>query len=143
MEWTVVSRWAAAGRLPTFQRLLRDGLRAELSSVADCLPDAAWTSLSYGVNPGKLEKYFYVEFDAATSRLRYTPDSVLRGMPFWQHLARAGKHVGVADVPHLPFHEIPAGSTSTAGARTTPRSGCARAPPRWPTRSRRVMARTR
>jgi predicted AlkP superfamily phosphohydrolase/phosphomutase len=113
MEWTLVSRWAAAGRLPTFQRLIRDGLRAELTSVADALPDAAWTTLSYGVNPGKLEKYFYVEYDGATSALRFTPDSVLRGTTFWEHLARAGKRIGVADVPHMPFRDVPGGFNVT------------------------------
>jgi predicted AlkP superfamily phosphohydrolase/phosphomutase len=130
MEWTLVSRWAAAGRLPTFQRLIRDGLRAELASVADCLPDAAWTTLIYGVNPGKLEKYFYVEFDAATATLRFTPDSALRGTPFWQFVAQAGRRVGVADVPHLPFHEIPGGfhvhgwgaHDTTTGLQTSPTS---------------------
>lgn len=109
MEWTLVERWAAAGRLPTFRRLLVDGMRAPLASVADCLPDAAWTTLSYGVNPGKLEKYFYVQYDAATAALRHAPDTELGGTPFWQHLARAGKRVGVVDLPHLPFHEVPSG----------------------------------
>ena len=130
MEWTVVSRWVDAGRLPTFRRLVREGLRAELTSVADCLPDAAWTSLNYGVNPGKLEKYFYVEYDGATAALRFVPDCELRGAPFWHHLGQAGRHVGVVDVPHLPFHEVPGGfhvhgwgaHDAKVGFRTSPPS---------------------
>ena len=109
MEWRLIQRWAAAGVLPTFQRLMREGCRAELASVGDTLPDAVWTSFVYGVNPGKLEKYFYVQLDPATASLRFVPDDVLRGTPFWQHLADAGQHVGVADVPHLTFHDVPNG----------------------------------
>jgi predicted AlkP superfamily phosphohydrolase/phosphomutase len=128
MEWTLVERWAAAGILPTFRQLLETGLRARLASVADCLPDVAWTSVAGGVNPGKLEKYFYVQYDADTGRLRYAPDDELRGRPFWMWLADAGRRVGVADVPHLPFHEIPGGfhvmgwgaHDTKGGPRTSP-----------------------
>jgi predicted AlkP superfamily phosphohydrolase/phosphomutase len=109
MEWRLVQRWAAAGVLPTFQRLMREGCTAELASVADALPDTVWTALVYGVNPGKLEKYFYVQFDPATASLRFASDEELRGEAFWRHLAAAGKRVGVADVPHLPFHDVPNG----------------------------------
>src|SRR6185436_15991011 len=44
MEWRLVQRWASAGVLPTFERLMRDGCTAELASVGDTLPDAVWTS---------------------------------------------------------------------------------------------------
>jgi len=106
MEWRLVEKWAAQGKLPSFRHLLQDGLRARLSSFADCLPDTVWTTLCYGVNPGKLEKYFYLQYDPDTAALRYAPDTELCGTPFWQHLRLAGKRVGVVDIPHLPFHEI-------------------------------------
>ena len=109
MEWRLVEAWAAAGKLPTFARLLREGLAVEIDSIADCLPDAVWTSLVYGKNPGKLEKYFYLQLDPVTATLRYMPDDVLRGTPFWHHLARAGRRVGVVDVPHLAPDTIPNG----------------------------------
>ena len=106
MEWQLVQRWAASGVLPTFQRLMREGCTAELTSVADSFPDAVWTTLTYGVNPGKLEKYFYVQLDPATASLRYMPDEGLRGTPFWTHLTDAGRCVGVADIPHLAFRDV-------------------------------------
>jgi predicted AlkP superfamily phosphohydrolase/phosphomutase len=106
MEWSLVERWAAAGKLPTFRRLLDTGLRARLASTADCLPDTAWTTLMYGVNPGRLEKYFYVQYDPAAGRLRHVTDVHLRGTPFWGTLAAAGKRVGVVDVPHMPLQPL-------------------------------------
>ena len=109
MEWTLVKRWAEEGLLPTFRRLLEQGARAELASTGGYLPDAVWTTLCYGVNPGKLEKYFYVQYDPASASLRYGTDTDMKGNPFWHYLTKAGKRVGIVDIPHLPFREIPDG----------------------------------
>jgi predicted AlkP superfamily phosphohydrolase/phosphomutase len=102
MEWTLVQRWAKEGKLPTFKRLLQEGSHAKLASFADALPDAVWPALSFGVNPGKFEKYFYVQYEPQTSGLRYVKDEELSGVPFWHYASQAGKRVGVVDVPHLP-----------------------------------------
>ena len=109
MEWTLVKRWAKKGILPTFRRLLEQGTRADLTSTGGYLPDAVWTTLCYGVNPGKLEKYFYVHYDPASASLRYGADTDMKGNPFWHYLTDAGKRVGIVDIPHLPFREIPDG----------------------------------
>jgi hypothetical protein len=87
-------KWAAAGGLLTFRRLMMEGLRAQLTTPADCLPDMVWTTFSFGVNPGRLEKYFYVQYEPATARLRYAAASELKGTPFWEYLSRAllGRH---------------------------------------------------
>ena len=130
MEWTLVKRWAEEGILPTFRRLLEHGARAELTSTGSYLPDAVWTTLCYGVNPGKLEKYFYVQYDPASAGLRYAADTEMKGNPFWHYLAAAGRHVGIVDVPHLPFREIEGGfhlmnwgaHDNKGGAQTSPAS---------------------
>jgi predicted AlkP superfamily phosphohydrolase/phosphomutase len=109
MEWTLVRSWAQKGELSTLQGLMERGLQAELASFGDALPDAVWPSLYCGVNPGNIEKYFYVQYDPATSCLRYADDSKLSGTPFWQQISQAGKRVGVIDVPHLPLQQMPCG----------------------------------
>jgi predicted AlkP superfamily phosphohydrolase/phosphomutase len=109
MEWTLLKKWMAEGKLPNLQKFVDEGMRAELQSLGDCVPDAVWTTFSYGVNPGKLQKYFYVQYDYKLGRLRYAHDHELTGKQFWQYLSEAGKRVGVADMPHLPPHEIPNG----------------------------------
>jgi predicted AlkP superfamily phosphohydrolase/phosphomutase len=109
MEWTLVRKWMAEGKLPNLQRVAHNGLTAPLASLADCLPDAVWTTFSYGVNPGKLEKYFYVQYDHKLGRLRYAQDTDLKGKPFWVYVAEAGRRVSVVDLPHVPDHQIPNG----------------------------------
>lgn len=109
MEWTRVQAWARAGLLPHLARLLETGVRAELRGFGDTLPDTVWPTLCLGVNPGQLEKYFYIQYDAETGGLGYAADDRLEGRPFWSELCEAGLRVVVADVPHLPFHPVPGG----------------------------------
>jgi predicted AlkP superfamily phosphohydrolase/phosphomutase len=109
MEWTLVRKWMAQGKLPALARIAAQGAQGELRSFADCVPDAVWTTLSYGVNPGKLEKYFYLQYDQGLGRLRYAHDHEITAKPFWLYLSEAGKRVGVADLPHVPHHRIPNG----------------------------------
>lgn len=109
MEWSLVERWADEGKLPTFKRLMDTGLRAELSGTAECLADTTWPAICCGVNPAKLGKYFYVEYDAKTAALRYTPDQSIKATPMWNYLAEAGRSVGVVDVPHFAFADLPGG----------------------------------
>ena len=110
MEWTLVRKWMAEGKLPALQQIAAHGSQTGLQSFAECVPDAVWTTFSYGVNPGKLEKYFYVHYDHKLGRLRYAHDHELRGKPFWLYLAAAGRKVVVADLPHVPHHAIPNGA---------------------------------
>lgn len=109
LEWKLVERWSDEGKLPELAKLRARGVSAELSGVGECLPDAVWTTLSYASNPGKLRKYFYVQYVPEKAGLEYAYDTWLDGEPFWEPLVRAGKRVGVVDVPHLPFRKIPGG----------------------------------
>jgi predicted AlkP superfamily phosphohydrolase/phosphomutase len=103
MEWDLVKRWAADGTLPTFQRLLQEGCHGELKTTAEQLPDTVWASTYTGTNPGKFEKYFYVQYDPHSGNLKNTPDDAIHGVPFWEYLARSGKRVSVVDVPKFPL----------------------------------------
>ena len=108
-----MKRWAAAGRLPTFQRLLQQGAQAELSTTSSQLPDTIWASIYTGGNPAKFEKYFYVQYDRQTQGLRHLPDDAIRRKPFWDYLTAAGLKVCVVDVPKFPL------SSSISGCQVT------------------------
>src|SRR6266851_1576734 len=101
MEWTLVEKWAAAGVLPTFRRLMAEGLLARLVTPADSLPDMVWTTFAFGVNPGKIEKYFYVQYDPETAHLRYGADTEMKGTPFWEYLSRSGRPAGEIGRAHV------------------------------------------
>jgi predicted AlkP superfamily phosphohydrolase/phosphomutase len=99
MEWSLVERWAAAGKLPTFRRLIESGARGQLSSTAEQLPDTIWACTYTGTNPAKFEKYFYVQYDPRTQALRHVLDDEITRPAFWDYLSEAGVRVGVADAP--------------------------------------------
>src|SRR5713226_10476504 len=101
MDWHLVRRWAAENKLPTFRRLMEEGTQAELSTVADRLPDTVWNCLCSGLNPAYLARYFYVQHDPRTAGLRYMPDDSSKVEYFWDRLSEAGRRVGVVDVPHV------------------------------------------
>ncbi len=101
MEWDLVRLWAAQGKLPVLRRLMDEGASAELSTTAAQLPDTVWTSLVTGLNPAKLEKYFYVQYEGAKRGLRHVSDDMVTAAPVWSMLSAAGTRVGVADIPHV------------------------------------------
>ncbi len=107
MEWTLVNRWSSEGKLPNLARMMNAGAYGVLRTTAEFLPDTAWTSMLCGANPGKLGKYFYLQYDQETGRPRYVPDTAIRMTPVWDLLGRAGKRVVVADMPHLPVSREP------------------------------------
>ena len=103
MEWSLVERWANEGKLPTFRRLIEQGVRSELSTTAAQLPDTVWACIYTGTNPAKFEKFFYVQYDASTMGLRNVPDDAIRRKPFWDYVSASGQRVGIADVPKFPL----------------------------------------
>lgn len=105
MEWSLVQMWADEGKLPTFRRLIEQGIRAELTTTAAQLPDTVWACIYTGTNPAKFEKFFYVQYDGSTMGLRNVPDDAIHRKPFWDYLSEAGQRVGIADVPKFPLSQ--------------------------------------
>lgn len=56
----VIRSWVEAGELPTFQKLLTEGVSGPLKSVMPPQSPAAWTSFMTGVNPGKHGTFDFV-----------------------------------------------------------------------------------
>jgi predicted AlkP superfamily phosphohydrolase/phosphomutase len=104
-EWTLIRRWAKEGLLPTFKRLLEEGAFGELRSIAAQFLDTAWPCLYTGLNPGKLDKYFYIQLLPGTLRLSHVTDDAPCAPSFWELLSEAGYRVGVVDAPKFPVSE--------------------------------------
>jgi predicted AlkP superfamily phosphohydrolase/phosphomutase len=101
-EWNLVRKWSAAGKLPTFQRLMDEGTSGSLQTTAAELPDTVWSCIYSGRNPATFEKYFYVQYDAHTGDLRHVHDDAFTKRPFWDILSDAGRKVGVVDLVKYP-----------------------------------------
>lgn len=101
-EWSLVQRFAAQGKLPTFARLLSEGSHGTLSTTARCLPDTVWSCIYSGQNPATFDKYFYVQYDPRTRDLRHVLDDGFTKRPFWRLCSDARKRVGVIDAVKYP-----------------------------------------
>ena len=96
----LVRRWAEAGILPTFRRLLADGLVGDSASVDAFFVGATWPSLYTGVNPARHGIHSLIQLRPGTYEFYrcYTGENLKRE-PFWNLLSRAGRRVAILDVP--------------------------------------------
>src|SRR4051794_12351085 len=56
----LIKPWAAAGYLPTLNRLMAEGAQGSLRSTTPPMTGPAWTSFATGVNPGKHRLYDWI-----------------------------------------------------------------------------------
>ncbi len=89
----------AAGKLPTFARLLRGGAYGELRSVTNMTTGPTWASFATGCGPtghGILHDFHHQPGSYALSP---TNGSDLRAPAFWQLASDAGRTAIVLNVP--------------------------------------------
>jgi predicted AlkP superfamily phosphohydrolase/phosphomutase len=93
----LVTSWVQQGRLPTFARVLKEGVFGKLRSTTPPSSPPAWTSAVTGVNPGKHGIFEFVYYDGHGRR---PVDSTRRRTKaIWRILSEKGRKVGVVNVP--------------------------------------------
>jgi predicted AlkP superfamily phosphohydrolase/phosphomutase len=120
----LVRQWAATGELPYFATLLRTSLRARTRGPAGIYGGSLWPTFNTGMSPGRHGLYCFKQYSPLTyADDRALPDR-LAEEPFWLRLDRAGRRVGVLDVPLTPitpvvngFHVAEWGTHDLAGPR--------------------------
>jgi predicted AlkP superfamily phosphohydrolase/phosphomutase len=95
----LIKPWAAEGKLPTFERLLQQGVHGELTSTIPPVTAPAWTSFMTGKNPGKHGLYHFIEPRPGSYEMRYTNARSRLAKTIWQILNESGISVGVLNVP--------------------------------------------
>ena len=96
-------RWAEAGDLPNLRRLRDGGAWGGTQTPPGFGSDSTWFTFLCGVSPGRHGRYFDSQvFPGRYEDRKYTNDDVKRD-PFWMELSRAGKRVGIVDIPSAPF----------------------------------------
>lgn len=99
-DGALIRRWAAAGRLPTFARLIAEGSSGELVTTADDLHVSPLPSIYTGATPGDHGVYFtFQPAPSVQGWQRFAPG--LYGRPtFWKLLSEAGIRCSVLDTPY-------------------------------------------
>lgn len=95
----LIKPWVEKGELPTFKRLLDEGIHSHLKSTIPPVTAPAWTSFITGKNPGKHGLYHFIEPQPGSYEIRYTNARSRLAKTVWQTLSESGISVGVINVP--------------------------------------------
>ncbi len=97
--WDLIKQWVDEGKLPTFKKLMVNGVWGDLESTIPPWTIPAWESMSTGKNPGKLGFATFMVKDG----YRFVPHNFKhkRQRSIWELLSNKGYDVIVANLPNI------------------------------------------
>ena len=95
----LVKPWAEQGKLPTFARIMQNGISGELMSTIQPISASAWSSFATGKNPGKHGILDFVRSTPFSYKVQFVNASARSGKTLWRILSEDGATVGVMNVP--------------------------------------------
>lgn len=95
----LVKDWAAQGKLPNLAKLMSEGAYGHSETVPNQNSAPAWTSFMTGKNPGNHGIYHFYEKKGDSYNIHYLNGGDVKGEPLWGLLGKAGKKVGIVNVP--------------------------------------------
>jgi predicted AlkP superfamily phosphohydrolase/phosphomutase len=90
--------WADAGRLPTFERLMREGCWGPLRSQIPLITPQLWGTIVTGYSPGRHGAFDFWQ-RGPDGRFRQINGADLKERPIWSLLSERGIACGVVNVP--------------------------------------------
>jgi len=100
--WDVILPLVEDGKLPTFKKLLENGVWGVLESTIPPVTGPSWLSFATGKNPGKTGVYdFSNRENIYDSKLKAVSSKHCKGQSIWDYLSRSGYKVGVVAYPIL------------------------------------------
>lgn len=101
MDKDLIHRWAAAGKLPTFKRLLERSVWGETENPIGLEAGGVWPSFYTGVSPARHGMYYaFLRFIAETYEQRTFRREDFTAEPFWDQLSGEGLRFAVFDAPY-------------------------------------------
>ncbi len=95
----LLERWAREGALPTLRRLLGRAAVARTRGIEGFFVGSTWPSLSTGVGPARHGIHYLAQLRPGTYDYERIAERPERCAPFWVTASRAGRRVGILDVP--------------------------------------------
>jgi predicted AlkP superfamily phosphohydrolase/phosphomutase len=90
----------AAGRLPTFASIIKQGVRGVLHSTAPPNSPVGWSSLMTGKNPGKHGVFGFFSIVPGQYELALSSGSHIRSQTLWELVSVSGQRVAVVNMPY-------------------------------------------
>lgn len=96
----LIVKWVRQGKLPTFAKLIENGVSGTLRSTIPPLTCPAWLSFATGKNPAKLGVFDFFDRKPHTYEIRYAANfQSVRSRFLWDILGERGRKVGIFNVP--------------------------------------------
>lgn len=99
-DGTLIQRWAEAGQLATFERMMTNGRWINLDTPADVLHVSAWPSLYTGALPGEHGVYYTFQPQKDSQIAKRIGIGQYGKPPVWKILDQAGLKCIVMDAPY-------------------------------------------
>lgn len=97
--WHKLDRMMDAGTLPNLERLVAEGTRAPLRSVAPPVTCPAWRCSTSGKNPGKLGVFWWLNLDRDRGEITSPDARSFATADVWDYLADEGVRSAIVNVP--------------------------------------------
>src|SRR6266496_4306448 len=95
LDWEILDRLSAQGKMPHWSRLVSEGYSSKLTSFVPILSPVVWTTIATGVGPDVHRVLDFQEVDPKTGQ-KIPISGLSRAVPaIWNVASAAGKKVGV------------------------------------------------
>lgn len=95
----VIESLITLGRLPTFEKMKKEGVTGKLRTTIPPITGSAWSSFMTGKNPGKHGIFDFITRKEGTYHLTPINSNLREGKPFWSRASDAGKRICIFNVP--------------------------------------------
>jgi len=97
--WDLIIPLVKKGKMPTFKKLMKEGVWGLLESTEPPISSASWTTITTGVNPGKHGIFDFSRRKDGTYEIRPLSSKDVRVPRVWDILGYYGKKVYIINVP--------------------------------------------
>ncbi|HEY3398058.1 MAG TPA: alkaline phosphatase family protein [Armatimonadota bacterium] len=95
----LLARWAEAGHLPNFERVMEEGQWGPLQSTGEFSSPQAWPSFMTGVNPGRHGIFSFLQHVPYSYDVEHVTSRNLQAPTVFQMLTEAGARVASLNIP--------------------------------------------
>lgn len=97
----LIKQWANDGKLPTFEKLMREGSYGYLESVIPTLTIPAWNCMTTGKNPAKIGCFSFIQKVYGSYDFRMYSSMVSKERDIWDILSDCEKEIFVLNAPNV------------------------------------------
>jgi len=99
--WNIIKPLVDEGKLPTFKKLMANGVWGKLESTIPPVTGPSWVSFATGMNPGKTGVFDFLVREEGSMELAPINSKIVQGNAFWDKLSKQDYKVGIVNFPML------------------------------------------